>query len=44
MENFGCIVYKDKYMLVSDSEEDKTAMARRQRIARLVFHEVCHQW
>ncbi|CCW70257.1 unnamed protein product [Phytomonas sp. Hart1] len=40
MENWGMINILMEYLLVKDS----TPVERRQRIARLVGHEVCHHW
>lgn len=40
MENWGMINLDMDYMLVRES----TPLERRQRIARLVGHEVCHHW
>ena len=40
MENWGMIVMSQAYTLV----DEKTSVERRQRIARLIGHEVAHQW
>lgn len=39
-ENFGCITFQRDYFCV----ENSTPLSRRQRIARLIFHEIGHQW
>eukprot|EP00742_Colponemidia_sp_Colp-10_P013607 GILJ01015381.1.p1 GENE.GILJ01015381.1~~GILJ01015381.1.p1 ORF type:complete len:845 (-),score=132.61 GILJ01015381.1:176-2656(-) len=40
MENWGMITLNAAYCLV----DEKTSLERRQRIARLIGHEVAHQW
>ncbi|CUG86927.1 metallopeptidase, putative [Bodo saltans] len=40
MENWGMMAFFKDYLLVSET----TAIERRQRIARLIAHEVAHQW
>jgi puromycin-sensitive aminopeptidase len=40
MENWGLLTFDKGFLLV----DSLTSFQRRQRIARLVCHEVCHQW
>lgn len=40
MENWGCLVFQEQYFLVTEN----TSLPLKQRIARLIAHEICHQW
>lgn len=40
MENFGLLVFRQKYLLVNE----RTPIRLKQRIARLICHEIGHQW
>lgn len=40
MENWGCLVFREYYFLTNEN----TSLPLKQRIARLVAHEICHQW
>jgi aminopeptidase N len=40
MENFGLLVFREKYLLVNE----RTSIRLKQRIARLICHEIGHQW
>lgn len=41
MENYGCIVYRERSLLVDDRG---TSAAAKQATARTVCHEIAHQW
>jgi len=40
MENWGLMTFSEDFILVNE----KTEFSRKQRIARLVCHEIAHQW
>lgn len=40
MENWGCITFREEYLLVSQDSSTK----HKQRVAYVIAHEIAHQW